>query len=144
MSRSYRAREEARRQHEAADRRDQRMFWTGLVVPPSACAVAALLIGPDSWLGQAAVIAEPFAAAAGVAVVFMIQDRRKEDAPCQHLDLSPLREGSVHLGKVVAFTCTKCHESFDLEAAARLFRSHSVEAGRQWRANLTERGGTPT
>ena len=73
---SYRAREEARRQQRAADeRRMRRMFWIGLIVPAVACTIVALAIGPDSWLGWAAVIATAPAAAAGVAVAFMLQDR---------------------------------------------------------------------
>jgi len=72
----FRAREEARRQQRAADdRRMRRMFWTGLLVPAVACAIVALLVGPDSWLGWAAVIATAPTAAAGVAVAFMLQDR---------------------------------------------------------------------
>lgn len=72
----YRPAERARREREAAERRVKRMFWIGLTVPATACAASALLIGPDSWLGWAAVIAVAPAAAAGVAVVFMLQDRR--------------------------------------------------------------------
>lgn len=76
---SFRERERARQQERAAfEQRGRRMFWLGLLVPAIACAVVALVVGPDSWLGWAAVIATPFAAAAGVAVAFMIQDRRKE------------------------------------------------------------------
>lgn len=75
--RSYRARAEARRREmEAFERRGKRMFLIGLIVPAIACMVAALLIGPNSWLGWAAVIAVAPAAATGVAVVFMLQDRR--------------------------------------------------------------------
>lgn len=75
--RSYRARAEARRrEREAFERRGKRMFLIGLIVPAIACTVAALLIGPDSWLGWAAVIAVVPAAATGVAVAFMLQDRR--------------------------------------------------------------------
>lgn len=74
----YRPTERARREREAAEHRMKRMFWIGLIVPAIACTVAALLIGPDSWLGWAAVIAVGPAAAAGVAVAFMVQDRRKE------------------------------------------------------------------
>ncbi|MEU8756232.1 hypothetical protein AB0C88_37670 [Streptomyces chartreusis] len=74
---SYRAREEARRQQRAADeRRMRRMFWIGLLVPAVACTIVALVIGPDSWLGWAAVVATAPAAAAGVAIVAMLQDRR--------------------------------------------------------------------
>jgi hypothetical protein len=77
MSYNFRAREEARRrEREAFERRGRRMFLTGLIVPAIACSVTALLIGPDSWLGWAAVIATAPAAAAGVAVVYMLQDRR--------------------------------------------------------------------
>lgn len=71
----YRPTDRARREREAIERRMKRMFWIGLIVPAVACAVAALLIGPDSWLGWAAVIAVAPAAATGVAVVFMLQDR---------------------------------------------------------------------
>jgi fatty acid desaturase len=75
---SCRAREEARRQQRAADeRRMRRMFWIGLIIPAIACTVAALIIGPDSWLGWAAVIAVAPAAAAGVAITLMLQDRSK-------------------------------------------------------------------
>lgn len=75
----YRAREEARRQQRAADeRRMRRMFWIGLAIPAVACTIVALAIGPDSWLGWAAVAATAPAAAAGVAVAFMLQDRRAE------------------------------------------------------------------
>ena len=78
----YRARQEAQRQQRAADeRRMRRMFWTGLLVPAMACTIVALAIGPDSWLGWAAVIATAPAAATGVAVVFMLQDRRREPTP---------------------------------------------------------------
>jgi hypothetical protein len=52
------------------------MFWTGLTVPAIVCAVAAILIGPDSWLGWAAIFALAPTAAAGVAVVFILQDRQ--------------------------------------------------------------------
>ncbi|MFD5631600.1 hypothetical protein [Streptomyces sp. NPDC127072] len=72
----YRPIDRARREREAAERRMKRMFWIGLIVPAIACAVAALLIGPDSWLGWAVVVAVAPAAAAGVAVAFMLQDRR--------------------------------------------------------------------
>lgn len=77
MSRS-RPLDRAGQEHEAAERRMRRMFWTGLIVPAVACAATALLIGPDSWLGWAAVIAVLPAAAAGVAVAFMLQDRARE------------------------------------------------------------------
>jgi 1,4-dihydroxy-2-naphthoate octaprenyltransferase len=76
----YRPAERARQQREAAERQMKRKFWTGLLVPAIACTVAALLIGPDSWLGWAAVIAVAPAAAAGVAITFMLQDRRKPTA----------------------------------------------------------------
>jgi 1,4-dihydroxy-2-naphthoate octaprenyltransferase len=73
---SFRARERARQQErEAFERRGRRMFWTGLVVPAIACTIVALAIGPDSWLGWAAVLATAPAAAAGVAFAFMLQDR---------------------------------------------------------------------
>lgn len=76
---SYRDRVQAREQQRAADeRRMRRMFWTGLIVPAVACVIAALLIGPDSWLGWAVVVAIAPAAAAGVAVAFMLQDRAAE------------------------------------------------------------------
>jgi fatty acid desaturase len=76
---SFRARERARQEEREADeRRMRRMFWIGMLVPAIACAVVALLVGPNSWLGWAAVIATAPAAAAGVAVVFMLQDRRRE------------------------------------------------------------------
>jgi hypothetical protein len=55
----------------------KRRFRVGLVVPAVACAVAALLIGPDSWLGWVAVVASIPAAGAGVAIVLMVQDRRR-------------------------------------------------------------------
>lgn len=81
MTYNFRAREHARQQErEAFERRGRRMFWIGLLVPAVACTVAALLIGPDSWLGWAAVIAVAPAAAAGVAITFMLQDRRKPTA----------------------------------------------------------------
>lgn len=74
---NFRAREEARRrEREAFDRRGRRMFLVGLIVPVIACAITALLIDPDSWLGWAAVIATVPAAATAVAVAFMAQDRR--------------------------------------------------------------------
>ncbi|MFC4506666.1 MULTISPECIES: hypothetical protein [Streptomyces] len=57
------------------------MFWTGLVVPAVACAITALVVGPDSWLGWAAVLAVVPAAATGVAVAFMVQDRIRERRP---------------------------------------------------------------
>jgi uncharacterized membrane protein YdbT with pleckstrin-like domain len=73
---SYRDRVQARQQQrEADDRRMRRMFWIGLVVPAIACGIVALLVGPDSWLGWAAVVVTAPAAAAGVAVTFMVQDR---------------------------------------------------------------------
>lgn len=75
MSR-YRPIERARREREATERRMRRMFWIGLIVPAAACTIVALAVGPDSWLGWAAVIATAPAAATGVAVVFMLQDRR--------------------------------------------------------------------
>lgn len=75
MSR-YRPAERFRREREAAERQMKRRFWIGLTVPAIACTVAALLIGPDSWLGWVAVVAVAPAAAAGVAITFMIQDRR--------------------------------------------------------------------
>jgi hypothetical protein len=82
MTYNFRAREQARRQQRAADeRRMRRMFWIGLLVPALACAIVALAIGPDSWLGWTAVVATAPAAAAGVAVVFMLQDRRREPTP---------------------------------------------------------------
>lgn len=65
-----------RREREAADRRMRRMFWTGLIVPATLCATAAVLIGPNSWLGWAAILAVAPTAAAGVAVAFILQDRR--------------------------------------------------------------------
>jgi fatty acid desaturase len=78
----FRAREEARRQQRAADeRRMRRMFWIGLLVPAIACTIVALAIGPDSWLGWVVVVATAPAAAAGVAVVFALQDRRREPTP---------------------------------------------------------------
>jgi uncharacterized membrane protein YdbT with pleckstrin-like domain len=72
----YRPADRFRQEREAAERQMKRRFWIGLAVPAIACAVAALLIGPDSWLGWAAVIAVAPAAAAGVAITFMLQDRR--------------------------------------------------------------------
>lgn len=81
MTYNFRAREEARRQErEAFERRGRRMFWAGLIVPAIACTAAALLIGPDSWLGWVAVVAVAPAAATGVAIAFMLQDRRKPTA----------------------------------------------------------------
>jgi 1,4-dihydroxy-2-naphthoate octaprenyltransferase len=53
----------------------RRLFWIGLIVPAVACAVAALLIGPDSWVGWVAVVAVAPAAAAGVAVTITLRDR---------------------------------------------------------------------
>lgn len=74
---NFRAREEARRrEREAFERRGKRMFWIGLTAPAIACAITALIVGPDSWLGWAAVVATAPAAATGVAVAFMAQDRR--------------------------------------------------------------------
>lgn len=74
---SPRVRAEARqREREATDRRMRRMFWTGLIIPATLCATAAVLIGPNSWLGWAAVLAVAPAAAVGVAVAFILQDRR--------------------------------------------------------------------
>ncbi|MGW1616362.1 hypothetical protein ACWCQZ_44340 [Streptomyces sp. NPDC002285] len=74
---SHRARQRAlQEEREALDRRMRRMFWIGLIVPAVACTIMALAIGPDSWLGWAAVIATAPAAAAGVAVAFTLQDRR--------------------------------------------------------------------
>lgn len=75
MSR-YRPAERFRREREAAERQMMRRFWIGLAVPAVACTVAALIIGPDSWLGWAAVIAVAPAAAAGVAITLMLQDRK--------------------------------------------------------------------
>lgn len=63
----------------------------------------------------------------------------EEATTCQHLDLSTVRE-SGDAGTVVGFTCTGCSELFDVEAAARLIYSHSVEAGRRWRADRAARG----
>ncbi len=73
----YRPAERARREREAAERQMKRRFWIGLLVPAVACATATLLIGPDSWLGWVAVVAVAPAAAAGVAVAVMLQDRRR-------------------------------------------------------------------
>lgn len=79
MSR-YRPAERFRQEREAAERQMKRRFWIGLLVPAVAYTVAALIIGPDSWLGWAAVIAVVPAAATGVAITFMLQDRRKPTA----------------------------------------------------------------
>lgn len=76
MSR-YRPADRFRQEREATERQMKRQFWIGLLVPAIACTVAALIIGPDSWLGWAAVVAVAPAAAAGVAIAFMLQDRRK-------------------------------------------------------------------
>lgn len=77
MMYSRRAQALALRQQRAADeRRMRRMFWLGLIVPAIACTAVALAVGPDSWLGWAAVVATAPAASAGVAVVFMLRDRR--------------------------------------------------------------------
>lgn len=74
---SFRDHHQARqREREAFERRGRRMFLTGLLAPAIVCAVAALLIGPDSWLGWVAVAAVAPSAAAGVAVTFILQDRR--------------------------------------------------------------------
>lgn len=71
-------RERTLRQGRAAlERRIPRTFWIGLIVPAAACATAALAIGPDSLLGWAAVIAVAPAAAAGVAVALVLQDRMR-------------------------------------------------------------------
>lgn len=76
---SYRETQRARQEQRAADElRMKRMFWIGLIVPALACTIAALAIGPDSWLGWAAVIAVAPAASTGVAVVLIFQDRRRE------------------------------------------------------------------
>jgi len=57
MSYNFRAREQQRREQRAADeRRMRRMFWLGLIVPAVACTIAALIVGPNSWLGWAAVV----------------------------------------------------------------------------------------
>jgi ferric-dicitrate binding protein FerR (iron transport regulator) len=71
----YRPTERARQEHEATERQMKRRFWLSLCIPAAACAVVALLVGPDSWLGWAAVVATAPAAAAGVALAFMLQDR---------------------------------------------------------------------
>lgn len=57
------------------ERRMKRIFWAGLIIPAVACAITALLVGPNSWLGWAAVLAIVPAVATGVAVAFMVQDR---------------------------------------------------------------------
>lgn len=76
MTYNFRARAQAAQQErDQAERRMKRIFWIGLLVPAIACTVAALLIGPDSWLGWVAVVAVAPAAAAGVAVTLMVQDR---------------------------------------------------------------------
>ena len=59
-----------------AARRTRRAFWAGLAIPAVACAAVALIAGPESWLGWAAVLAEAPAAAAGVALAWMIADRK--------------------------------------------------------------------
>ncbi len=71
----YRPAERFRREREAAERQMKRRFWIGLFVPAIACTMAALIIGPESWLGWAAVLAVAPAAAAGVAITFMIRER---------------------------------------------------------------------
>jgi hypothetical protein len=68
--------ERARREREAAERQMKRRFGIGLLVPAVACVIAALLISPDSWLGWVAVAAVAPVAAAGVAIMFTLQDRR--------------------------------------------------------------------
>lgn len=77
MTYNFRAQRQARKaEREADERRMRRMFWIGLIVPAIACTIVALAIGPDSWLGWAAVIATAPAASTGVAVALMLQDRR--------------------------------------------------------------------
>lgn len=77
MSGSYRARQRARQEERAAtERQMRRRFWIGLAVPALVCAVTAVIVGPNSWLGWALIVAEFPAAAAGVAVVFMLRDRK--------------------------------------------------------------------
>ena len=79
---SYRAASEARRrEREAFERRGRRMFWIGLTVPAVACVIAALVIGPDSWIGWAAVLATAPAGAAGVAIAYAAQDWRSRSRP---------------------------------------------------------------
>jgi uncharacterized membrane protein YdbT with pleckstrin-like domain len=74
---SPRARAQARQQeHAATERQMRRRFLIGLTVPALICALTAIIVGPDSWLGWAVIIAELPAAAAGVAIVFMLQDRK--------------------------------------------------------------------
>lgn len=73
---SYRARAQTRqKERETTERRMRRTFWIGLTVPAIACATTALIVGPGSLLGWLAVLAVAPAAAAGVAVVFMLRDR---------------------------------------------------------------------
>lgn len=69
------------REREAVEHRMRQMFWTGLIVPAVACAATAIFVGPDSWLGWAAVLAIAPAAAAGVAFAFIMQDRRATRTP---------------------------------------------------------------
>ncbi|MFF2100951.1 hypothetical protein [Streptomyces sp. NPDC058202] len=73
----YRPAERARLEREASERQMKRRFWLGLIVPAATCAIAALLTGPDSRLGWVAVVAVLPAAAAGVAIVLVLQDRRR-------------------------------------------------------------------
>jgi fatty acid desaturase len=73
---NFRESEQARRvEREAYERQMRRRFLIGLTVPAVVCAVTAIIAGPDSWLGWALILAEVPAAAAGVAIVFMLQDR---------------------------------------------------------------------
>lgn len=70
-------RAQARQQERAAtERQMRRRFLIGLTVPALICALTAISVGPDSWLGWVLIAAELPAAAAGVAVVFMLQDRK--------------------------------------------------------------------
>lgn len=46
----------------------RRAFWVGLVMPAAGCAMVALAVGPDTWVGWMAVSAIAPAAAAGVAL----------------------------------------------------------------------------
>jgi fatty acid desaturase len=77
MSGSYRERQRARQEeHAATERQMRRRFWIGLAVPALVCALTAVIVSPDSWLGWALIVAEVPAAAAGVAIVFTLQDRK--------------------------------------------------------------------
>jgi fatty acid desaturase len=74
---SPRARARARQQERSAtERQMRRRFLIGLTAPALICAVTAIIVRPDSWLSWALIVAELPAAAAGIAIVFMLQDRK--------------------------------------------------------------------